>query len=105
VATAFDDRWVLDGGEGPFPAFGWALGFETGGTEEIAVEFGGQVPRTVEVVAMGVLWVAALWILAAPRRRSRPDRRPGGRRVPVEAPATAGGRAPVGGSAAGGGIE
>jgi GT2 family glycosyltransferase len=107
VATAFDDRWVLDGGEGPFPAFGWALGFETDpGTEEIAVEFGGQVPRTVQVVALGVLWLVALWILASPRRRSRPDRRPGGRRVPVEAPATAGGRpAAVGGSAAGGGTE
>jgi GT2 family glycosyltransferase len=105
IATAYDARWVLEGAGAPFPAFGWVLGFEVDpGSEELAVEFGGQVPRTIEVVALGVLWVIALGILTSRGRRSRADRRPGGRRVPVEAPAPSGGRPePVGGPAARGG--
>jgi hypothetical protein len=86
IPTSFDDAWGVGGGGQPFPAFGWALGFEAEAGGHIRVEFGGQPTRTIQVIALGVLWLVALWALASSGRRARTDRRPGGRRVPAPAP-------------------
>jgi hypothetical protein len=47
-----------------FPAFGWALGFEAG-PGELTVRPDG-LPWTLQLVALAILWAAALW---AVRRR------------------------------------
>jgi GT2 family glycosyltransferase len=70
VGDRFDPRWRAGGGQ-PFPAFGWALGFE-GQSGRIAVSFPGRGRRAVELGALAVLWLAALWTV---RRTGRERRR------------------------------
>ena len=48
----------------PFPAFGWALGFQAG-PGELSLRPEG-LPWTLQLVALAILWAAALW---AVRRR------------------------------------
>jgi GT2 family glycosyltransferase len=67
VTDQFDAAW--SGAEGgvdaeAFPAFGWALGFEAG-PGELTVRPDG-LPWTLQLVALAILWAAALW---AVRRR------------------------------------
>jgi hypothetical protein len=72
VADGFDADWTSDGGA-PFAAFGWALGFEApAGVTSIA--FGGRMRWTLQLIGLGVLWVAALWIVR--RRSEAPGARP-----------------------------
>lgn len=74
VADRFDPGWrarTSTGDAEPFPAFGWALGFE-GRPGPVTVEFDGGGRRTLELVALAVLWAAALWTLR--RREGRSER-------------------------------
>lgn len=68
VTDGFDPRWRARSPTGdalPFPAFGWALGFE-GRPGPVTVTFEGGSRRTVELAALGLLWALALWSI---RRR------------------------------------
>ncbi len=63
VADEFDARWRARGptGEAPvFPAFGWALGFETR-PGPVAVTFESGPRRELELAALAVLWALAVW--------------------------------------------
>lgn len=65
VATEFDPRWRLRGDHGsavPFRSFGWALGFEASFPARVRVELTGGWVRAVQLAAMGLLWVLALWL-------------------------------------------
>lgn len=71
VSTEFDERWKLQPADGegspPFPAFGWAVGFDApAGTYAADVRFEGQGAWNLQLGAMAALWAAALLIL---RRR------------------------------------
>jgi GT2 family glycosyltransferase len=71
VADRFDPRWRARSATGdavPFPAFGWALGFE-GRPGPVTVTFVGGTRRTLELAALGLLWAVALWSI-----RRRDDR-------------------------------
>lgn len=72
VSWTFDPTWrlMVDGQlREPFPAFGWALGFEAPeGDVELRAARPGGWERPVEVAAVGVLWAVALWV--ALRRRA-----------------------------------
>lgn len=72
VATEYDGRWRLESENGsetlPFRAFGWGLGFDAAaGSSRALVAFRGQTARTVQLAALGGVWLAALWFT---RRRS-----------------------------------
>jgi GT2 family glycosyltransferase len=78
AATDYEGRWRLettDGSESlPFRAFGWGLGFDApAGNSRMSVSFRGQTARTVPLVVLGALWLAALWLT-----RRRAERRPVG---------------------------
>lgn len=72
VATEHDDRWrVVDLEASPFPAFGWALGFDLpAGRRQLHLAFGGQWIRNLEVALLAALWAWALWLI---RRRPRAE--------------------------------
>ena len=67
VTDRYHPAWRLDQAGTPFPAFGWGLGFQVD-PGAATVTFQGQRTRTLEVAALGVLWLAALWLV---RRRQR----------------------------------
>lgn len=72
VATSFHPEWTLEGGGAPFPAFGWAVGFEAPPEAgELRVAFGGQATRTMQLVGLSVLWLAAIWFLVVRERGRR----------------------------------
>jgi GT2 family glycosyltransferase len=81
VEDRFDPRWRAAGSQ-PFPAFGWALGFE-GQSGRIAVAFPGRGRRAAELGVLAILWLAALWTV----RRTGGERRravaPPGHREPA----------------------
>ncbi|HEX5949594.1 MAG TPA: glycosyltransferase family 2 protein [Actinomycetota bacterium] len=52
----------------PRDAFGWAMTFETG-TGEVRVRYEDDTLRRVEMLALGLLWLAALWITRKPGER------------------------------------
>lgn len=71
VSKEYEPAWVLraeDGAERePFPAFGWAVGFEApAGSGELTLVRRDDWVRTAEVGGLAVVWVGALWVL---RRR------------------------------------
>ena len=75
VLLAVEDApgWTV--GDGPsFRAFGWAVGAErAAGT--VSITYDGGLRRPIELAAMGLLWMGALWIVRRrpePRRRVRP---------------------------------
>jgi hypothetical protein len=73
VSAEWQDDWRLTTASGeelrPFPAFGWAVGFEAPAAPgDIRVTPGGRWRRTAEVGGMSLLWVGALWV--ARRRRA-----------------------------------
>jgi GT2 family glycosyltransferase len=70
VGDRFDPRWRA-GEEVPFPAFGWGLGFE-GVPGRVDVTFPGRTRRAVELGALAVLWLLALWFV---RRTGREEHR------------------------------
>jgi hypothetical protein len=98
AATSFslDWRMEVDGREAvaPFPAFGWALGFERPPGSAVNVVFEGQPRRTVEVVILAVLWAGALWTVRRQAQDERPAHAHGARSRSAASPRT---REPVAG--------
>jgi hypothetical protein len=81
LSQQFDGRWRLElaGRAASLPpkrAFGWAVGFSAPAGTAYEVRFQGQGTRTVELAALGFLWLAAAWITRRPAR-------PISRRTPV----------------------
>lgn len=69
IASAeFDDAWRLEGSDAPPErAFGWSTSFPVS-SEQVTVTYGAQLPRTVAMVVLAVLWLVALWITRKPVR-------------------------------------
>jgi len=68
LADQLDEGWRVRGGSGsvaPRPAFGWAMAarVEPG---PVSVGYTRQWARTAEMAALGLLWIAALWITRKP---------------------------------------
>jgi GT2 family glycosyltransferase len=74
LSQQFDGWWRLRpaaGGPAPSPtdAFGWTVGFlPQRGVGPFEVVFTGQWIRTIEIVALALLWAWALWITRRPVR-------------------------------------
>jgi GT2 family glycosyltransferase len=68
VGDRFDPRWRA-GQATPFPAFGWALGFEAD-QGEVRAALERDVRRPVELIALTALWAVALWFV---RREGREE--------------------------------
>jgi hypothetical protein len=73
VADQFSDGWRLrsSGGAavGPRVAFGWAVGFEAPEPGPVRIAYAAQWIRTLELVALAVVWAAALWLTRKPASR------------------------------------
>jgi len=83
VTDRFDPRWRARSGASAFPAFGWGLGFEAQ-PGPVNVAYDGGPRRVLELVGLGALWAAALWIV---RRTGREARGPRPRRASLPAQA------------------
>jgi len=68
VATAFDGAWELTGGSQPQAAFGWGTSFANA-PPDVTIRYGDQLPRTIAIWLLALVWVAALWITRKPVRR------------------------------------
>jgi hypothetical protein len=72
VSTEFEPDWRLEASGGevirPTEAFGWSTAFDAP-AGELRVRFTGQLVRTLETIALGLLWLAALWITRKPVAR------------------------------------
>jgi hypothetical protein len=70
IASAeFDDAWQLEGSDAPAErAFGWSTSFPVS-SEQVTITYGAQLPRTVAMIVLAVLWLVALWITRKPVRR------------------------------------
>lgn len=72
VSTEYRPDWVLrvNGEERrPFPAFGWAVGYEVpAGSGSLHVVFERRWLRLLEIGILAVVWIAALWTIR--RRRT-----------------------------------
>ncbi|HET6714580.1 MAG TPA: glycosyltransferase family 2 protein [Actinomycetota bacterium] len=69
VSTEFQGAWQLEGSEDePLTAFGWATGFETQ-QAPVAVRYGSQLPATIQVWLLGLVWAVALWVTRKPVAR------------------------------------
>ena len=71
LAQQFDSRWRMSVDGGPADragrAFGWAVGFDASGGE-VTVQYTAQWVRTLEMLALALLWGLALWITRRPAR-------------------------------------
>jgi len=63
VATQYSGSWRVNGA-GASPAFGWATTAPAGGP--VAIRYAAQLPRTIEIWLLAVLWLAALWVTRKP---------------------------------------
>ena len=72
VSTEFSPEWraeILDGNAvRPREAFGWATSFDVP-EGAVRIRFMGQWVRTLETLALGLLWAAALWATRKPVAR------------------------------------
>jgi len=68
VATAFDGAWELEGGVAPQVAFGWGTSFADP-PASVTIRYGDQLPRTIAIWLLALVWAAALWITRKPVRR------------------------------------
>jgi hypothetical protein len=72
VSTEFEPAWRLEASDGevirPTEAFGWSTAFDAP-AGDLRVRFTGQLVRTLETIALGLLWLAALWITRKPVAR------------------------------------
>jgi GT2 family glycosyltransferase len=91
VPDRYDPDWRLHvGGRGspPFPAFGWAIGFDSAAGDVLA-RYEGQTLWTLQVVVLVALWAAALWVIRRPAAQARPQPSPvTPSRIPVAAAKT-----------------
>jgi GT2 family glycosyltransferase len=69
VSTESDPAWTLVGSDDSEPgaAFGWGVSFPVEGS--VVIEYGAQLPRTIESWLLAALWAGALWITRKPVRR------------------------------------
>jgi len=69
VSSELGSGWRLEAGGGARAqareAFGWAMSFDAP-AGAVRVRFGGQWVRTLETIALGLLWAAALWVTRKP---------------------------------------
>ena len=69
VSTEFDPGWRLEVPSGavvrPGRAFGWSTAFDSP-AGRLLVRYTGQWVRTAETIALGLLWLAALWVTRKP---------------------------------------
>jgi GT2 family glycosyltransferase len=72
VSTAFSADWRLETPNGESvpsrEAFGWSTSFDAP-SGALHVRFMGQWVRTLEIVVLGLLWLAALWVTRKPVTR------------------------------------
>ncbi|MEP6972855.1 MAG: glycosyltransferase family 2 protein [Actinomycetota bacterium] len=72
VSTAFSADWRLEAPNGaairPREAFGWSTSFDAP-AGVLRIRFTSQWVRTLEIVALGLLWLVALWITRKPVAR------------------------------------
>lgn len=69
VSTEFDGSWGIEGSSAqPQRSFGWATAFPHA-KGPLAVRYGAQLPRSIETILLGLLWLAALWITRKPVAR------------------------------------
>jgi len=69
VSTEFQGDWILEGStDDPFTSFGWATGFDAQRTP-VTVRHGSQLPATIQLSMLAVLWAAALWVTRKPVAR------------------------------------
>lgn len=69
VSTEFDPAWGVDAEETePREAFGWSTSFPVS-QGWIRITYGAQLPRTIEMVLLAIVWIAALWFTRRPVRR------------------------------------
>jgi GT2 family glycosyltransferase len=70
ISTEFDGAWELDGGDTPPErSFGWSTSFREPTEGPVVVRYGAQLPRTIAIVLLAVVWAAALWITRKPVAR------------------------------------
>jgi GT2 family glycosyltransferase len=70
LSTEFDPAWAVEGS--PMPprrSFGWATSFEAEQVGGVRVRYGEQLPRTLSIVLLAVVWAAALWMTRRPVAR------------------------------------
>ena len=72
VSTAFSDNWRLESPTGTSvrsrEAFGWSTSFDSP-AGALHIRFVGQWVRTLEIVALALLWLVALWVTRKPVAR------------------------------------
>jgi hypothetical protein len=71
VGDQFSRGWRLTASDhitDASPAFGWALGFPMP-SGAFSISYGLQWIRTTEMLVLGLLWLAALWITRRPAGR------------------------------------
>jgi GT2 family glycosyltransferase len=69
LSTEFDPAWELEGSpDPPARAFGWATAFDTE-AGPVRVRYEAQLPRTIEIVLLAGLWIAAVWVTRKPVAR------------------------------------
>jgi hypothetical protein len=72
VSTEFSSEWRAEIPDGtsvrPREAFGWSTSFDVP-EGAVRIRFMGQWVRTLETVALGLLWAAALWFTRKPVAR------------------------------------
>jgi hypothetical protein len=70
VGDQYDPAWRVSAGDAAVrvrPAFGWAIATtEAVGPGAARFEYTDQWLRTIEVVVLALLWLAALWITRKP---------------------------------------
>ncbi len=70
VADQFAPGWRLTAGgseSGAERAFGWAMGFRVAAdANQVRIRFTDQWFRTLEMVVLGLLWLAVLWVTRKP---------------------------------------
>jgi hypothetical protein len=69
LSTEFDAAWEIEGSpDPPARAFGWATAFDAE-AGSVRVRYGAQLPRTIEIVLLAGLWIAAVWVTRKPVAR------------------------------------
>jgi hypothetical protein len=69
ISTAYDGSWRLAGSdEAPRQSFGWSTSFDRV-SGPVAITYGAQLPRSIAIWLLALVWGAALWITRKPVRR------------------------------------
>ncbi|HEY6567063.1 MAG TPA: glycosyltransferase family 2 protein [Actinomycetota bacterium] len=66
LSTEYQDAWQLEGSDAePERVAGWATAF--GPTQgPVSVRYDAQLPATIQVILLALVWIAALWITRKP---------------------------------------